>query len=92
MRWESSTTLTPVSLVFSAIVTSLLFASIHGQQVAFAWGAMVVLFCISLVLTFVRLKTQSVAASTLVHMAYNAFIFVMMIFATGGYRHLDRMR
>jgi membrane protease YdiL (CAAX protease family) len=91
MRWQATTTLTPVSLIFSAVVTSFLFALIHGQQVDFAWGAMLVLFSVSLVLTFVRVKTQSVAASTLVHMAYNAFIFVVMILVTGGYRHLDRM-
>jgi membrane protease YdiL (CAAX protease family) len=91
MRWQATTTLTPVSLIFSAVVTSFLFALIHGQQVGFAWGAMLVLFTISLVLTFVRVKTQSVAASTLVHMAYNGFIFIVMILVTGGYRHLDRM-
>jgi membrane protease YdiL (CAAX protease family) len=91
MRWQATTTLTPISLVFSAVVTSFLFMLIHGQQVGFAWGAMLVLFSVSLVLTFVRVKTQCVAASTLVHCAYNGFIFIVMIFATGGYRHLDRM-
>lgn len=91
MRWQATATLTPISLIFSAIVTSFLFMLIHGQQVGFAWGAMLVLFSVSLVLTFVRVKTQSVAASTLVHCAYNGFIFIVMIFATGGYRHLDRM-
>jgi uncharacterized protein len=39
----------------------------------------------------VRVKTQSVAASTIVHGAYNGFVFVTLLFATGGYRHLDRM-
>jgi hypothetical protein len=32
-----------------------------------------------------------VAASTLVHAAYNSFIFIVMIFSTGGYRHLERL-
>ena len=91
MRWQSTTTLSPLSLIFSAIVTSLVFSLIHGAQVGFAWGAMIVLFSVSLILTLVRVKTQSVAASTMVHMAYNAFIFVAMILWTGGYRHLDRM-
>jgi uncharacterized protein len=90
-RWQSTTTLTPLSLIFAAFVTSLLFAALHGAQVGYSWGAMLVLFCISLVLTFVRDKTQSVAASTLVHCAYNSFIFLSMIAATGGYRHLDRI-
>jgi membrane protease YdiL (CAAX protease family) len=90
-RWQSTSTLTPAALLCSAVISSLLFALLHGQQVAFSRGAMVVLFSISLVLTFVRVKTQSVAASTLVHGAYNGFIFLTMILATGGYRHLDRL-
>jgi membrane protease YdiL (CAAX protease family) len=63
----------------------------HAEQDAHLWAALVGLFSISLILTFVRVKTQSVAASALVHSAYNGFIFLMTIFATGGYRHLDRM-
>jgi len=90
-RWQSTTTLTPTSLIFSALITSFLFAMLHAQQDAHIWAALVGLFCISLVLTFVRIKTQSVAASTIVHASYNGFIFLMTIFATGGYRHLDRM-
>jgi len=90
-QWQSTTSLTPASLVFSAVLTSFLFAMLHAQQDAHIWAALVGLFCISLVLTFVRVKTQSVAASTLVHASYNGFIFLMTLIATGGYRHLDRM-
>jgi membrane protease YdiL (CAAX protease family) len=50
-----------------------------------------VLFSVSLVLTVVRVQTQSVAASALVHAAYNGFVFLTVLIATGGYRHLDRM-
>jgi membrane protease YdiL (CAAX protease family) len=90
-RWQTTTTLTPASLIFSAILSSLGFAAMHAEQDAHLWAALVGLFSISLILTFVRVKTQSVAASALVHSAYNGFIFLMTIFATGGYRHLDRM-
>jgi uncharacterized protein len=90
-RWQTTTTLTPASLIFSAVLTSILFAMLHAEQVAHLWVVLLVLFSISLVLTFVRVKTQSVAASTLVHASYNGFIFLMTIVATGGYRHLDRM-
>jgi uncharacterized protein len=89
--WQSTTSLSPSAYVFSAIVSSILFAALHGQQLAYAWGALVVLFSVSLVLTWVRVKTQSVAASILVHSAYNSFIFLVTIIQTGGYRHLDRM-
>jgi len=91
-RWSQTATVTPLSLVFSAVLTSLLFALIHAQQVAHLWAALLALFTISLVLTWVRVKTESVAASTMVHAAYNGFIFVMAIVQTGGYRHLEKMR
>ena len=89
--WRMSTTLTSASLLFSAVLSSLCFAMLHAQQVAHMWAALLVLFSVSLVLTFVRVKTQSVAASTIVHGAYNGFVFITVLFATGGYRHLDRM-
>ena len=90
-RWQTTTTLTQAALIFSAVLTSLIFALLHAAQVAHLWTALLVLFSISLVLTFVRVKTQSVAASTLVHGAYNGFVFLTVLYATGGYRHLDRM-
>jgi hypothetical protein len=91
MRWQTTTSLTPAALIFSAVVSSLCFAMLHTQQVAHLLAALTVLFSISLVLTFVRVKMQSVAASTIVHGAYNGFVFITVLFATGGYRHLDRM-
>jgi membrane protease YdiL (CAAX protease family) len=90
-RWQTTTTLTPASLVFSAILTSLFFALMHFQQVAHLWAALLVLFSISLLLAFVRVKTGSVAASVLVHGAYNGFVFLVVMVQTGGYRHLERM-
>jgi len=90
-RWQTTATLTPVGLIFSAVLTSLIFALLHATQVAHLWTALLVLFSISLLLTWVRIKTGSVAASTLVHGAYNGFVFLMVLFQTGGYRHLERM-
>jgi hypothetical protein len=91
MRWQTTTTLTPAALIFSAVLTSLIFALLHATQVAHLWTALLVLFSISLLLTWVRLKTESVAASALVHGAYNGFVFLMVMVQTGGYRHLERM-
>jgi membrane protease YdiL (CAAX protease family) len=91
MRWQTTTTLTPAALIFSAVLTSLIFALLHATQVAHLWNALLVLFTISLLLTWVRLKTGSVAASALVHGAYNGFVFLMVMLQTGGYRHLERM-
>jgi len=90
-HWRTTTILTPASMMFSAVITSILFAWIHSQQIAHYVAALAALFSVSLLLTIVRVRTQSVAASTLVHAAYNSFIFIVVIIQTGGYRHLDRI-
>jgi membrane protease YdiL (CAAX protease family) len=64
---------------------------LHAEQLAHAWGALAVLFGVSLVLTAVRIRTRSVACSTIVHASYNLSVFITLFLATGGYRHLDRM-
>jgi membrane protease YdiL (CAAX protease family) len=90
-RWQTTTNLSPASLIFAAVLTSIGFAMMHAQQVSHLWAALLILFTVSLVLTFVRVKTRSVAASVLVHATYNGFVFLTTIVATGGYRHLERM-
>ncbi|GGG80154.1 CPBP family intramembrane glutamic endopeptidase [Edaphobacter dinghuensis] len=90
-RWQTTTNLSAAGLLFSAIVSSVLFALLHAEQLAHAWGALVVLFCVSLVLTLVRIRTQSVACSALVHACYNLSVFIALFIVTGGYRHLDRI-
>ncbi len=89
--WRSNNKLTPPSLVFSAVLTSILFAAIHGFQTSFAWPVLILLFCVSLALSYVRIRLRSVMASTLIHVSYNATIFVFAFIATGGYRHLDKL-
>lgn len=90
-RWQSSTTVSPLSLIFSAVATSIFFALLHAQQIGRLVPILAVLFSVSLVLTFVRIKLRSVACSTLVHASYNSFIFIMVLIQTGGYRHLDKL-
>ena len=89
--WQSSNALSQPALLFSAIFTSVLFALLHGQQTAFTWPILALLFCVSLVLTMVRIRLRSVAASTLVHATYNATVFIAAFIVTGGYQHLDRL-
>lgn len=79
-------------LIFSAVLTSLLFALLHADQLAHSFAPLGLLFCVSLALTFVRIKTGSVAASALVHASYNFVVFLAMFIATGGYRHLDKLK
>ncbi len=88
--WRSSNVLTGGALLFSAVSSSILFALLHGKQIAFTWPVLFLLFLVSLMLTYVRVRLRSVAASTVVHASYNFAIFFTAFMATGGYRHLDR--
>jgi hypothetical protein len=90
-QWNSSNVLSFPGLVFSAVLTSILFALLHGKQTAFTWPVLLLLFCVSLVLTAVRIRLRSVLASTLVHASYNFAVFLSAFIATGGYRHLDHL-
>ncbi len=90
-RWHTTTSLTLASVIFSTVVSSILFALLHAEQLAHAWAALFVLFCVSLILTTVRIRTRSVACSTLVHASYNLSVFLTLFIATDGYRHLERM-
>jgi uncharacterized protein len=89
--WRSTNKLSRAAFIFSAVFTSILFAALHGQQTAFAWPVLILLFCVSMVLSYVRLRLRSVLASTLIHVSYNATIFLMAFIATSGYRHLDKI-
>jgi membrane protease YdiL (CAAX protease family) len=90
-QWHSNNMLTRPALVFSAVLTSIGFAALHAEQIGFAWPVLILLFCVSLILCFVRLRLRSVMASTLIHASYNATIFLTAFVATGGYRHLDKI-
>ena len=90
-RWESTTDHTQPGLIFAAIFSSFLFALVHAPQLEYTWGPVSLLFGVSLVLAFVRVRTHSVACSTLVHLTYNLTIFLAALVATGGFRHLERL-
>jgi len=79
------------AMVFAALVVSAPFAWMHSAQVAKAWGPLVLLYCVSLALCAVRMAARSLAASTLVHSAYNCMLFALMFAQTDGFRHLDKM-
>jgi hypothetical protein len=80
-----------IALVVSCTLTSIGFALVHADQLAHAWAPLAVLFGVSLVLCGVRLVTQSLAASTLIHAIYNGTIFTILFIGTGGFRHLDKI-
>lgn len=90
-KWQSSSLNSRAALIFAAIFSSIPFALLHGEQLGYAWGALGILYCVSLVLSFVRIRFNSVAASTLMHATYNLSVFVVLFIESGGYRHLDKL-
>lgn len=79
------------AMVFGSLIVSAPFALMHSAQVGSAWGPLLLLYCVSLILCGVRLLTRSLAASTLVHSAYNFMLFAVMFAQTDGFRHMDKM-
>ncbi len=89
--WRSSSTFSSRAWVLSSLLTSILFALIHAPQLGYTWPSVSLLVGVSMVLCLVRIRTRSVAASTLVHACYNLSVFLTLFASTGGFRHLDRM-
>ncbi|MGB8010439.1 MAG: type II CAAX endopeptidase family protein [Terriglobales bacterium] len=80
-----------LGLPIGVLLTALGFALLHGAQLGFSWGPVLVIFLVGMVLTMVRARTDSVAAGVLIHMAYNGTITALMFAATDGFRHLEKL-
>jgi hypothetical protein len=80
-----------IGMLPAILITAFAFALLHGSQLMFSWGPVLVIFLVGMVLTVVRAKTNSVAAGLLIHVAYNGTISSLMFFATDGFRHLERL-
>jgi hypothetical protein len=78
--------------MFAAVVfTAGLFALIHASQLAHAWAAMTMLFVVGVVLTIVRARAHSLAASVLVHTGYNLALFALLYVGTAGFHDFKRL-
>jgi membrane protease YdiL (CAAX protease family) len=75
----------------AVLATSLAFAMVHGEQLGQAWGPLLVLFVVGLVLTITRVVTRSVTPGLLIHMGYNLMLFGVLYIGTDHFRHLERM-
>jgi len=76
------------AMVCGAAITSALFALLHAGQTSNAKGVLLVLWTMGMVLSGIRLKTRSLAASTFTHASYNFTLFMMVLVATHGFRSL----
>jgi len=82
----------PLLAIVGAVgVTAFGFALIHGAQLTYSWGPVLVIFLVGVTFTAVRAIKKSVAATLLMHMAYNGTITIALFFATDHFRHLERM-
>jgi membrane protease YdiL (CAAX protease family) len=79
------------AMIVASIATSAPFALLHREQQGNSLGPFLLLIVISTILCAVRLKTRSLAASTLVHATYNFLLFMVELAVTGGFRHFDKM-
>jgi uncharacterized protein len=72
------------------LLTALPFALIHEPEYK-AWGPVLIIFVVGLVLTAVRAKTKSVGASFIVHAIYNGVPVIAAVIASHGFQHLERL-
>jgi uncharacterized protein len=79
-----------IGVFWGILLTALPFGLIHAVQYGYAWGAVLVIFLVGVILTTVRAVTKSVGASFLAHVGYNGALMVLAAIATDGFRHMDK--
>lgn len=87
----SAEALSWLTIPLSIVLTTVPFALLHATQVSHAWAPILLIGVVSVALCIVRLQLRSVAASTVVHAAYNLMLFAGLLLQTGGFRHLERL-
>lgn len=80
-----------MGMTASIIITGIVFGLVHSLQLSFAWGPVLMIVVVGLVLTTVRALMKSVGASLTVHIFYNLTLTVITCIGTGGFRHLDKL-
>jgi uncharacterized protein len=80
-----------LGVVAGIFLTAFGFGMLHSIQLGFAWGAVFIIFLVGVVLTTVRVVTNSVGSSVVVHIAYNLTLTVLTFVGTDGFRHLERL-
>jgi membrane protease YdiL (CAAX protease family) len=71
-------------------LTALPFGLIHAFQYGYAWGAVLIIVLVGVVLTAIRAATKSVASSFLAHIGYNGTLMVIAALQTDGFRHMEK--
>lgn len=79
------------AVTIAVLLTALEFACIHGTQLGYAWGPILSIFFVGVVLTLARIRSNSVAASFLMHVGYNFTLFALLWIASDHFRHMERV-
>ncbi len=79
-----------LGVVWGVLLTALPFGLIHAVQYGYAWGAVLIIFLVGVVLTAVRAMTKSVASSFLAHVGYNGTLMLLAAWATDGFKHMEK--
>jgi uncharacterized protein len=79
-----------LGVFWGVLLTAAPFAMMHMFQYGYAWGVVLLIFLMGIVVTIVRAQTGSVAASFLVHVGYNAMEMFALLLATDGFRHMEK--
>jgi membrane protease YdiL (CAAX protease family) len=72
----------------SIVVTGVLFGLMHGAQLGWTWGIVVLLILVGIVFTMARAYTGTVLASFLLHLGYNSMIAAATIIGTRGFTQI----
>ena len=80
-----------IGVPIAIALTSVAFAFMHSPQVSQAWGPLLLIGLVSIVLCVVRLSMNSVAAGVIVHALYNFTLFAAVLYQTDSFRHLDKL-
>jgi len=69
-------------------LTGTLFGLMHGAQLGWTWGLVIMLVTVGIIFTFARARAGTVLASFLLHLGYNSMIALSAIISTHGFTRL----
>jgi hypothetical protein len=79
-----------LGVIVGVLLTAFTFAFIHVFEYK-AWGPVLIIFLVGVVLTAIRATMKSVAASFIVHSIYNGIPIVAALVASHGFRDLHKL-
>jgi len=79
-------------IVPGVLLTGILFGLMHGYQLGWTWGIILLLILVGITFTFARARSGTVLASFLLHLGYNSMIALAAVIQTHGFTELPAAR